>query len=339
MIFEIIIIGLLVWILWAILHLPEIEQRSKERAAAAAEDREARREAKRREEGMKARVLAGEKALRIHSELIAQAKRLCASEGLACDQYGCPEPWRAWLFDKSAESKIKFEKAKRVAEAYRPILLKTLRDAVGEELMVKLGEPEEFMFPICGSGHDGVLAYCRVEFNDVDKSLFEGVPLPENPERNSRILGIIPKDRNIEVSLAATFGTLDPGHGEQYIPGDLLVSVGVKTVDDVTSYYSRWRQQINPHSRDFLGEIGKFGTVSSIDYSLAEAKERKFKTMYSIEDPAEREKRIKAKVAKANAEGRELPLEGTQEDVSAAMSQAFQKMSPEQKKILRNGLL
>lgn len=61
--------------------------------------------------------------------------------------------------------------------------------------------------------------------------------------------------------------------------------------------------------------------------------------MYSIEDPAEREKRIKAKVAKANAEGRELPLEGTQEDVSAAMSQAFQKMSPEQKKILRDGLL
>lgn len=255
MIFQIIIIGLLVWILWAILHLPEIEQRSKERAAAAAEDREARREAKRREEGMKARVLAGEKALRIHSELIAQAKRLCASEGLACDQYGCPEPWQAWAFDKSAESKVKFEKAKRVADAYRAILLKTLRDAVGEEVMVKLGKPQEFMYPICGSGHNGVLAYCRLEFNDVDKNLFEGVPLPDNPKPSSPMLGIISKDRNIEVSLAATFGTLDPGYGEQYIPGDLLVSVGVKTVDDVTSYYSRWRQQINPTPETFLARL------------------------------------------------------------------------------------
>ena len=44
-----------------------------------------------------------------------------------------------------------------------------------------------------------------------------------------------------------------------------------------------------------------------------------------------RNRRIEETIARANAEGRELPLEGTAEDLTAATLQAFRKMTEEQK--------
>lgn len=205
-----------------------------------------------RDKGLKERRLSGEKALAIHGDLIAEAKRLCAKEGLVCDEFGCPEPYKTWINDNSPTAKTKLEGAKRVAEAYRAILLESLRKALGDELVFKLGEPEKYLYPQAGPGHGEVLAYCNLEFKQVDKSLFEGLPLPDDREPNRRNAGIIPHDRNIEVSHTASFGIFDPGFGEQYIPGDLRIIVGVKTVDDVTSYYSPWRYQINPTANNFL---------------------------------------------------------------------------------------
>jgi len=206
----------------------------------------------RRDKGLKERKLSGERALSIHGDLIAEAKRLCAKEGLVCDEFGCPEPYKTWINDNSPTAKTKFEGAKRVAEAYRAILLEDLRKALGDELMFKLGEPEKYLYPQAGPGHGEVLAYCNLEFKHMDKSLFEGLPLPDDREPTRSNAGIIPHDRNIEVSHTASFGIFDPGFGEQYIPGDLRIIVGVKTVDDVTSYYSPWRYQVNPTANDFL---------------------------------------------------------------------------------------
>jgi len=172
-----------------------------------------------------------------------------------CDEFGCPEPYKPWINDNSPTTKTKFDAAKRVAEAYRPILLEGLRNAIGDELMSRLGEPEKYIYPQASPGHGVVLAYCNLEFKHVDKCLFDGLPVPEDREPNSRSAGIIPHDRNIEVSHTASFGIFDPGFGEQYIPGDLRIIVGVKTVDDVTSYYSPWRYQVNPTASDFLKEL------------------------------------------------------------------------------------
>jgi hypothetical protein len=209
----------------------------------------------RHEEGLKNRKLAGEKALAIHRNVIAEAKRICATEGLSCEEYGCPEEYRTWIHDDSPASRIKFEAAKRVADAYKQTLLEALRDAIGDELMRKLGTPEEYMYPVAGPGHSHVLAYCTLQFNRVDKSLFRGLPLPEDSGLDSRNSGIIPQDRNIEVSHTANFGIFNPDSGEQYIPGDLRVIVGVKTVDDVTSYYSPLQYQTNPTAETFLKEL------------------------------------------------------------------------------------
>lgn len=49
------------------------------------------------EEGSKNRKRAGERALATHSDIIAEAKRLCASEGLTCNEYGCPEQYKTWI--------------------------------------------------------------------------------------------------------------------------------------------------------------------------------------------------------------------------------------------------
>ncbi len=207
---------------------------------------------RRRDNGLRERRLGGERAMAIHGDLIAEAKWLCAKEGLACDEFGCPEPYKTWINDNLPTAKTKFEAAKRVAEAYRATLLENLRNAVGEELLFKLGEPEKYVYPQAGPGHGEVLAYCNLEFKHVDKRLFEGLPLPDDREPNRSNAGIIPHDRNIEVSHTASFGIFDPGFGEQYIPGDLRIIVGVKTVDDVTSYYSPWRYQVNPTAKNFL---------------------------------------------------------------------------------------
>ncbi len=211
-----------------------------------------RAEHARHEEGLKGRRLSGEKALAIHGDLIAQAKRLCANEGLSCDEFGCPVPYRASMLDDSPAAKAKFDAAKRVAEAYRRILLDALKNAIGDELMSKLGEPEKYVYPQAGPGHEQVLAYCNLEFKRVDKRLFNGLPVPKSPEPGDRNEGIIPQDKNIAVSHTAGFGIFDPGYGEQYIPGDLRVIVGVKTVDEVTSYYGGWLYQINPTADNFL---------------------------------------------------------------------------------------
>lgn len=214
---------------------------------------------RRRDEGLKSRELGGKRALAIHGDLIAKAKRLCAKEGIECDEFGCPEPYRTWIHDDSPTSNAKFEAAKRVAEAYRPILLDALRNGIGDELMSKLGEPEEYQYPQAGPGHGEVLAYCSLEFKHVDKGLFDGLPVPENSEPDNRNVGIILDDRNVEVSHTAGFGILDPGFGEQYIPGDLRVIVGVKTVDEMTSYYTGWRYQVNPTANNFLKAQSLFG--------------------------------------------------------------------------------
>jgi len=201
------------------------------------------------EEGSKNRKLAGERALAINGGVIAEAKRLCAIEGLACNEYGCPEHYKTWIHDDSPTSKMKFAAAQRTAEAYRPILLKALRDAIGDELMARLGEAEKYMYPEDSlANHFGVLAYSKLEFNHVDKSLFEGLPLP-GVETFGRFY-----ERNIEVSHTADFGTKDtaPRYGEQYIPGDLRVIVGVQA----GGYYPDDRlYQINPTADNFLKEL------------------------------------------------------------------------------------
>ena len=57
------------------------------------------------EAGRKARKRAGDKALAIHDDVIAEAKRLCAIEGLTCDEYGCPEEYPNSLDDNSPSAK------------------------------------------------------------------------------------------------------------------------------------------------------------------------------------------------------------------------------------------
>jgi hypothetical protein len=144
--------------------------------------------------------------------------------------------------------------------------LEGLSDAIGEKLMSRLGEPQKYLYPQAGPGHAKILAYCNLVFEHVDKSLFDGLPVPEERKASRRNAWIIPLDRSIEVSHTASFGVFDPGFGEQYIPGDLRIIVGVKTVDDVTSYYSPWRYQVNPAADNFLKalvELESFPTETS----------------------------------------------------------------------------
>ena len=55
--------------------------------------------------------------------------------------------------------------------------------------MIKLGEPEKYLYPQASPGHGEVLAYCNLEFKHVDRSLFEGLPLPDDREPNRRNAG------------------------------------------------------------------------------------------------------------------------------------------------------
>lgn len=250
---QIVIVLLLVLILLAVVNQPYLAQRAKRRMAEAAEARRESVEQRRYEAAKRSRELAGKRALSIHAKLVDESKRLCSAEGLVCDEYGRPEEWKKWSGDNSQESKVKCEKARRVAENYRPTLLRSLRDAIGDELMAKLGEPEVYLFPTMW-GDD--LAYCRLVFEHVDKTIFDGLPLPQQPDPGRWNAAIIPEDRDIEVSHTASFGSLD--FGEEYLPGDLRVTVGVKTADDVTSYYRDWRYQINPTPYNFLKHLRNF---------------------------------------------------------------------------------
>ena len=105
-----------------------------------------------------------------------------------------------------------------------------------------------------GYGHNGVLAYCNLSFDHVDESLFRGVPSPRIDSVRAESYAS-PEDRNIEVRHAATFGVFDLGYGEQYVPGDLLVVVGVRMSDECTSYYSPQQYQVNPTAANFLREL------------------------------------------------------------------------------------
>jgi hypothetical protein len=198
---------------------------------------------------------AASKILALHGDVIEEAKKLCAKENLRCDEFGCPERYREWINDNSQESKIKFEAARRVAETYRPILVRALKDAIGDELMAKLGEAEAYTYPVAGPGHEAVLAYCNLQFDHVDSTLFKDVPKMKEPTTDRQNTTTFPDNMNIEVSYTAGFGVLDPDSGEQYIPGDLRVIVGVRKLDSVTSYYSPWRYQINPTQNTFLKEL------------------------------------------------------------------------------------
>lgn len=59
---------------------------------------------------------------------------------------------------------------------------------------------------------------------------------------------------------------------------------------------------------------------------------------YSLEDPEKRLARIQKMIDDANREGRILEPSGTSDEVSAAIRQGLQRMTPEQKKKLREGI-
>lgn len=251
---EALIVVLLILILLAVVNQPYLAERAKRRAIEAREARREKIEEHRRVQAEKSLEIAKTTALSVHAKLINESKRLCSAEGLICDEFGRPEPWKKWSGDNSEESKVKLEKARRVAEAYRPRLLESLREAIGGELMSRLGEPEKYTFPTLW---DDCLAYCIVTFPHVDKTLFDAIPTPEEPERGPwGHIDIIPDKRDVEVSHTASFGV--PDYGEEYLPGDLRVTVGVMTVDDVTSYYRAWRYQINPSADSFLRHLRPF---------------------------------------------------------------------------------
>ncbi len=206
------------------------------------------------------RRLAADKALKTNPGILCTAKNLCREERIDCDEFGCPVNFPSTPSLNTREHAEDWNSAKRVAEAYKPTLLTSLQKALGDEIVAKLAEPEKYLLPATGHSHNAALCFCKLEFNHADKSLFRGVLLPMENRRDAGCF-IIPDNLNITVSHCANFGMFDPGFGEQFLPGDLLIVIGVMTVDDMTSFYMPWRFQVNPTAETFLKELSAIDAV------------------------------------------------------------------------------